>query len=159
MQGIHWPPLPDMGVLSTWPQEGIEAIHPDDRPVAEQLIPSNRVLRRTEFDGVYYRMEYGNQSFRLKPSLWLQVRDEGFRIGDRVEVPSRMMQADPMIATILEMRLCQDQGCILYGLQHNEMPFPHDFKSEELILLTSHAHLQASDFQAPIPKQDPVSDS
>jgi hypothetical protein len=158
MQGIEWPPLPDMGVYSTWPDLGLEAIHPDDRDVAQRLIPSDRVLVRTAFDGTYYTVEYGVQRFRIKPSLWLQVRDEGFRIGDQVEVPSRMMQADPMIAVIIDMRYSQERGGIRYSLLHSEMPLSHEFLADELIQLKPHVHLLEPDFQAPVPKYEPPQD-
>ncbi len=150
---IDWPPLPDMGVYFAWPAQGIEAIHPDDRQVAEQLIPSDRVLHRVAFDGTYYTLQYGEQSFRIRPSLWLQIADEGFRIGDRVEVAGRMMQAEPMIATISEMHYSQDKGAIEYTLDHHEMPLPKCFLAEELVQLTHHEHLRPRDFDAPIPKQ------
>jgi hypothetical protein len=159
MTGIEWPPLPDMGVYLNWPEAGLEAIHPDDRELAQELIPSDRVFRRTSFDGIYYTVEYGNASFRIKPSLWLQLADEGFHIGDRVEVPSRMMQADPMIAVIAEMRYSAAQGAILYTLLHNEMPFPRGFTAPELLQLTQHAHLLPSDFPFPVPHHDPATDS
>jgi hypothetical protein len=158
MQGIEWPPLPDMGVYLMWPEKGLEAIHPDDRAVAERLIPSDRVFIRTDFDGTYYKVEYGDQSLRIMPSLWLQVHDEGFRIGDRVEVPSRMMQSDPMIAKIVEMRYNQDRGVIGYRLLHNEMPLEHEFVADELIQLKPHLHLLEPDFEAPIPKYLPPAD-
>lgn len=156
MTGIDWPLLPDSGVYLTWPDAGIEAIHPDDRALAEQLIPSDRVFRRVAFDGEYYTVEYGQRSFRIRPSLWLQVPEEGFQIGDRVEVPSRMMQADPMIAVITEMRYSQTRGVILYTLLHNDMPFPREFSAEELLQLTQHAHLTPSDFVFPVPKNIPT---
>jgi hypothetical protein len=159
MTGIHWPPLPDMGVYLTWPEKGLDAIHPDDRTLAEELIPSDRVFLRTAFDGTYYTVEYGNQTVRIKPSLWLQVKDEGFRIGDQVEVPSRMMQNDPMIAVILEMRFSQDKGIIHYTLHHNEMPVEYPFAAEDLIQLKPHIKLQPRDYQPPAPKYTPSSDT
>ncbi len=159
MTGIGWPTLPDMGVYQNWPESGLEAIHPDDRQIAEQLIPSDRVFRRTAFDGTYYTVEYGDVSFRIKPSLWLQIADEGFRIGDRVEVPSRMMQADPMIAVITEMRYAQSQGVILYTLLHNEMPFPKEFTASDLLQLTHHVHLLPAEFPYPVPQHDPATDT
>jgi hypothetical protein len=158
MTGIDWPPLPDMGVYLTWPEKGLDAIHPNDRVLAEQLIPSDRVFLRTAFDGAYYTVEYGKQSIRIQPSLWLQVKDEGFRIGDQVEVPSRMMQNDPMIAVILEMRYSQENGIIHYLLLHNEMPVEHPFTAEDLIQLKPHVKLQPRDYQPPTPKYTPPSD-
>lgn len=158
MTGIEWPPLPDMGVYLTWPEKGLDAIHPEDRALAEEFLPSDRVFLRTAFDGTYYRIEYGDHAIRIKPSLWLQVKDEGFRIGDQVEVPSRMMQNDPMIAVILEMRYSQERGAIGYRLLHSEMPLDHIFRAEDMMPLTEHIQLQPPDFQAPTPKYLPPSD-
>jgi hypothetical protein len=153
MNAIDWPQLPDFGVFLTWPEGGLEAIHPDDREVAQGLIPSDRVMRRTSFENGYYTVQYGEISFRIQPSLWLQVSDEGFQIGDRVEVPSRMMQAEPMIAVISEMRFSQARNAILYTLYHHEMPFPRSFTAAELHQLSHHEHLKPGDIAFPIPRQ------
>jgi hypothetical protein len=152
MNAIDWPQLPDMGVYLTWPELGIEAIHPDDRELAESLIPSDRVFRRVSFDGEYYRVEYHEKSFRIRPTLWLQVSDEGLRIGNQVEVLGAFLQAEPMIATISEMHYSQTRGAIQYTLDHHEMPFPRPFLADELRLLTTHETLKPSDADSPPPK-------
>jgi hypothetical protein len=84
--------------------------------------------------------------------MWLQVAEEGFQMGDRVEVPSRMMQAEAMIAIISEMRFSQARNAILYSLTHHEMPFPRDFTAEELQQMTHHEQLQPGDFSFPVPR-------
>ena len=86
---INWPPLPDYGVYSVWPQEGIEAFHPEDRSKVEGWVPSEHVFERTAFDGEYYHVRIPNViTLRVKPVLWLPVDFEGFRVGDQVEAVS-----------------------------------------------------------------------
>ena len=79
---MDWPLLPDYGCIPRWPQEGQAFIHPDDVPIATRCFPSERVLRRDRFDGVYYHYSYGAIRFRLRPSMWLTVKPEGIDIGD-----------------------------------------------------------------------------
>lgn len=149
---IDWPTLPDMGVFQAWPHSGVHAFHPDDLDTAQRLIPSDRVFQRTHFDGTYYRIEYGELSIRIKPSMWLAVADEGLRIGDRVEVVSRMLQNDPCIATIVEMRYAASQGAILYTLKQSELPNPRPFVAADLISLSAHEPLRPRDTPAPLPR-------
>ena len=80
-----WPEIADCGVYLVWPNEGLGWIHPDDVARVERWIPSTRVFRRHSFDGEYYRLQYGEQVVRVKPTMWRRVDDEGFSIGDRVE--------------------------------------------------------------------------
>ena len=82
---INWPELPDCGVYLFWPEEGTDWIHPDDLSIVQGWIPSTRVFRRHSYDGVYYRLQYGVDVLRVKPTLWLKVADEGFWIGDQVD--------------------------------------------------------------------------
>jgi hypothetical protein len=149
---IDWPTLPDMGVFQAWPALGMHAFHPDDLDAAQRLIPSDRVFQRTHFDGTYYLIEYGKLSIRIKPSMWLAVADEGLRIGDRVEVVSRMLQNDPCIATIVEMRYAASQGAILYTLKQSELPNPRPFVAADLISLSAHEPLRPRDTPAPLPR-------
>ena len=102
---IGWPTLPDFGIYNVWPEEGVQAVHPEDRDRIHAWVPSDHVFERFEFDGEYYHVRYGDRvSFRIKPVLWLQVPDEGLRLGDQVEVLSNNMQNDPLVANIIEMR-------------------------------------------------------
>ena len=100
---INWPELPDCGVYLFWPEEGTDWIHPDDLSIVQGWIPSPRVFRRHSYDGVYYRLQYGVDVLRVKPTLWLKVTDEGFWVGDQVEVRGLLMDREPCIATISEM--------------------------------------------------------
>jgi len=136
---------PDFGVFLTWPESGENAFHPEDLKLAREWIPSDRVLYRLHFDGIYYHLYYGEQSIRVKPSMWLPVADEGFRVGDRVEVPSQLMKNDPMVAKIIEMRFAQAQSVIKYTLLNHEMPTPRSYLAEELTLLSQRHDLLHSD--------------
>ena len=136
---------PDCGVFLTWPESGEDAFHPEDLKLAQEWIPSDRVFLRPHFDGTYYHLHYGEQSLRIKPSMWLPIADEGFRIGDRVEVPSQLMKNDPMVATIIEMRFAQSQSVIKYTLLNHEMPTPRTYLAEELTLLSQRHELLHSD--------------
>ncbi|MEI8212015.1 MAG: hypothetical protein WCI02_07690 [Planctomycetota bacterium] len=149
---IDWPTLPDLGVFLAWPERGLAAFHPDDAELAQTLIPSDRVFERTAFDGTYYRIQYGSIALRIQPSMWLSVRDEGLRIGDQVEVRSRMLQNDPCIASIMEMRYASSKGVILYTLSQSEMPNPKLFEATDLIAFGKYEPLRPPDFSAPTPR-------
>lgn len=102
------------GVYRWWPAEGNDWIHPYDVPKAEDLIPSNRVLRRSDFDRQYSLLSYGELSIRVRPTMWLPVAYEGFSIGDVVEVCSQMGKNDPFITRIKEMNWNENAKRIEY---------------------------------------------
>jgi hypothetical protein len=139
---INWPELPDCGVYLFWPEEGTDWIHPDDLSIVEGWIPSTRVFRRHSYDGVYYRLQYGVDVLRVKPTLWLKVADEGFWVGDQVEVRGLLMDREPCIATISEMTFDRVTSRILYQLIHREMPLPNTYTSDDLIQLSSRPQLK-----------------
>jgi hypothetical protein len=145
------PTLPDCGVYLVWPTEGTDWIHPEDVATASELIPSDRVFRRTLYDGEYYRLEYGPSVIRVRPTLWLQVADEGIGIGDQVEVLSRFLENDPGIARIADVRYDKASGEIRYFVEMREIVLPRTFVVEDLKLLSQKVHLRESDFAAPRP--------
>ena len=138
---IDWPELPDSGVYLNWPSEGTDWIHPDDVATVEHWIPSDRVFHRIGFDGTYYQLQYGDAVVRVKPTLWLKLNDDGFRIGDQVEVKSIELEREPIIARILEIRYDAALGSIYYLLEHRELPLARRYLAEELNLLTRRAEL------------------
>ncbi|AMV32286.1 hypothetical protein VN12_09195 [Pirellula sp. SH-Sr6A] len=139
---IDWPELPDSGVYLNWPSEGTDWIHPDDVAVVEHWIPSDRVFHRIGFDGTYYQLQYGDAAVRVKPTLWLKVNDEGFRIGDQVEVKGIELEREPIIARILEIRYDAALGSIYYLLEHRELPLARRYRAEEMNLLTRRSELR-----------------
>ena len=156
---IDWPTVPDLGVFLSWPELGGVAFHPDELELGQRLIPSDRVFVRTGFDGTYYRIEYGEHQLRIRPSMWLAVRDEGFRIGETVEIVGRLLQNDPCIATIQEMRYALSKGGIQYTLRHADMPLTKPFIAADLVGFAKHEPLRPRDEPAPVPKDlDPSPD-
>jgi hypothetical protein len=104
-------------VLPRWPRDGEEWIHPDDRCLAQNLLPGDRVFRCEGTEGDYNVLSYGHRILRLKPVLWLEVPEEGLRIGDQVEVLSQMGRNWPRVGFIREMRWRESQRRIAYQIR------------------------------------------
>ena len=113
------------GVYRWWPEDGADWIHPYDVPKAEDLIPSSRVLRRSDFDQQYSLLSYGDLSIRVRPTLWLPVPFEGFDVGDVVEVCSHLGKNEPFISRIEEMNWNEKANRIEYQLQRIGRSKPH----------------------------------
>jgi hypothetical protein len=120
------PPLktdPKYGYYPWWPEEQ-DWIHPDDEATARTLIPSGRIFRR---DGVwndgeadaYMLVHYGELTLRVRPTLWQEVRPEGFEIGEWVEVRTRGMANEPRTGTIAEIAWEANAGEIRYQIVEN----------------------------------------
>ncbi len=140
-----WPTMPDCGAYLVWPCEGIQWIHPEDVEQVEKWIPSSRVFRRHSFDGVYYHLQYGLVSVRVKPTMWRRVDDEGFSVGERVEVLSHFQENDPCLGTIKEMRLDKPSGRIVYTIASRELPLPRPFFAADLASLERKPQLRDPD--------------
>jgi hypothetical protein len=135
--------MPDCGVYLMWPSEGSSWIHPEDIETANGWIPSTRVFRRHSFDGTYYRLQYGQQSIRVRPTLWLRVPDEGHSVGDRVEIKSCFQWNDPGLAEIVEIRWDKPLGRIVYTLQSRDLIHARPFLSEDFASLEKRPTLPA----------------
>ncbi len=145
-----WPDMPDCGVYLVWPMEGSQWIHPEDAELASQWIPSTRVWRRSQWEDGYYRLHYGNQTIRVRPSMWHRVDDEGFSIGDPVEILGRFLENEPCIGKVVEIRFHKPSGRIHYTIESRELALPRPFLTEDLRRLEEKVHLRASDFQTAI---------
>jgi hypothetical protein len=130
-----WPTMPDCGVYLVWPSDGVDWIHPDDVEKASSWIPSNRVFRRTQFDGTFYELHYGDQRIRVKPTLWHRVPDEGFSVGERVEILGRFLENEPCLGRILEIRFDKPSNRILYTIESRELPLPRPFVAGDFVSL------------------------
>lgn len=135
--------MPDCGVYLVWPQDGQEWIHPDDVALVEAWIPSTRVFRRHSFDGEYYRLQYGEQTVRVMPTMWRHVEDEGFSVGDQVEILSHFQENEPGLGIIKEMRFEKSSNRILYSIDSREMPLQRSFVAADLVRLTHRPQLKA----------------
>ncbi len=125
---------PKYGVYLWWPAKIEEWVHPDDYEIANKLIPSNRVFRREDLDDPYSRLTYGEYSLRVKPVIWLEVRTDGYEIGDQIEVKSRMGRGRPFIATIVEIRWDQENCRILYSIEKNDRKLRRPYTVDEFQL-------------------------
>ena len=94
---------PKWGVLSRWPVDPDDWVHPEDVATASELIPSYRVVRREIHDNEYNLIRYGKRSFRAKPVLWLEIRRPPFEVGDFVQVSGLFGIEDPILGTINEV--------------------------------------------------------
>lgn len=150
---LNGPALPDYGIYHVWPEQGLDAFHPDDRDKIDGWIPSDYVFERFDYDGEYYHVRYGDRvTLRIKPTLWLEIPDEGLRLGDQVEVLSNNMQNDAMVANIAEMRFSQVHNAIEYKLEQSHMQIDKEYLAHEFVRLTQRERLRPPDTQAPIPK-------
>ncbi len=113
-QTSYRPELPDWGAYLTWPITGDDWIHPDDRELANRLLPSPRVFRRHNWDGEYYHLNYGQLQLRVQPSMWVSVPAVDLSVGQQVEVMYRDGLNDPGIFHISD---------IFYVPMRNEVEF------------------------------------
>ncbi len=137
--------MPDCGVYLVWPCDGIDWIHPEDLAIVETWIPSTRVFRRLNFDGVYYELQYGKQTIRVKPTMWCHVEDEGFSVGERVEVLSHFLENEACLGVITEIRFHKSSGRILYSIQSRELPLSRPFFATDLVPVDRKPQLRIPD--------------
>ncbi len=145
-----WPDMPDCGVYLVWPVEGSLWIHPQDVELASQWIPSTRVWRRSRLEDGYYRLHYGDQTIRVRPSMWHRVNDEGFSVGDPIEILGRFLENEPCIGKVVEIRFHKPSGRLHYTIESRELVLPRPFLAEDLRRLEEKVHLRASDFQTAV---------
>lgn len=120
------------GVYLWWPEEGTDWIHPDDVDLACKLIPSRRIFQRLVGDDGWSCLIYGESSIRVKPTLWLEVESDGYLVGDRVEIRSRLGQQRPAIATIEEMYWNRELKLVEYILATNQTVLPMPFQFADI---------------------------
>lgn len=150
---LNGPLLPDFGIYHVWPEQGLEAFHPEDRDKIDGWIPSDHVFERFQYDGQYYHVRYGDRlTFRIKPVLWLEITDETHRLGDQVEVRSNNMQNEPMVANIVEMNFSQVHNAIEYTLEQGGMRIEKAYLAHEFARLNQRQQLRPRDVPAPMPK-------
>jgi hypothetical protein len=119
-------------VFPRWPCDGDAWIHPDDRCLASNLLPGDRVFRCEETEGPYNLLTYGYRALRVEPVLWLEVPEEGLKIGDQVEVLSRMGKNWPRVGFIREMRWRESGRQIAYQLRERTRDIPTFYYADDL---------------------------
>ena len=124
---------PKYGVYLWWPVAE-DWVHRDDLDTANELIPSDRVFRREEYDDQYSLLLYGDQFIRIRPVIWLEIHSEGYEIGDQVEVKSQMGKGQPVVATIVDIRWDKQSRMIKYSLSANGRAVERAYTSDEFQL-------------------------
>jgi hypothetical protein len=130
---------PKYGYFPWWPQDDDRWIHPQDVSVARQLIPSRRVFRRDGREprgprqpGEWLVLHYGDVRIRVLPTLWREVRPEGFEMGDWVEVLSRGLTNTPRTGVIREILWDPRARALCYLILENEVAIETEFHREDL---------------------------
>jgi hypothetical protein len=149
---MQWPVLPDYGCIFRWPVDGVDFIHPEDQEVALRCFPSERVFRREKFDGEYYHYRYGDVTFRLRPVMWLKVREEGIDVGDQVETIGVGLERDRFVAQVWGMYYLRRKGRMVYRLRRGEQEAPRLYTSDELKSLTDKSKIEAREGIYPSPQ-------
>lgn len=116
------------------------------------MIPSNRIWKRTSFDGEFYHLNYGTITIRVRPSLWLVVPNEPLEIGDRVELMSQGGIHDPCVAEVVEKTWNVPRAMVLYGVRVREYILPKTFTLHDLRPIHAKVQLLPSPFDHPPPK-------
>ncbi len=124
---------PKYGVYLWWPVDK-DWVHPDDIETANELIPSNRVFRREEYDDEYSLLLYGEQFIRIRPVIWLEIQAEGYELGDQIEVKSQMGKGQPLVATIDDIRWDKQTRTIRYSLSAYGRAVERSYTSDEFQL-------------------------
>ena len=119
-------------VLLRWPRDGDDWIHPDDRCLAQNLLPGDRVFRWEGTEGPYHVLTYGHRVLRIEPVLWREVPQEGLAMGDQVEVLSRMGRNWHRVGFISEIRWRESAGRIVYQIRARSRLIPTTYLAEDL---------------------------
>lgn len=123
---------PKFGVYLRWPADGDDWIHPNDIETAVKLIPSRRIFLRIDLDDVFWLLGYGDNSIRVKPTMWLEVPAPRFEVGDQVEIKSSMGKLRAKIATVKNVYWNQPKQRAEYQLRFLGKPLPEIFFANDL---------------------------
>ena len=146
------PELPDYGAYLKWPTPGEDWIHPEDRQQASELAPNRRIFRRHKWDGEYYWLQYGETSFRVKPTMWLPVPPIDVLVGEQVEVLQSKGDHDPGIFRVVEVLFNPQSRQVEYFLRRGEMKLATPFARSALRPIKITHKLRQTNFDFPAPK-------
>lgn len=125
--------LPErFGVFLWWPEVGNSWIHPEDVETCNELIPSCKIFHRQSYDDTYSLLTYAAQFIRIKPILWLEVKTDGYEIGDQVEVRSKMGRRKPFVATIRDILWDRRDHRVEYYLRTIDREIPTRFFVDDI---------------------------
>lgn len=148
------PDLPDWGVYLRWPEAGENWIHDEDRQTALALLPGRRVFRRSQWDGEYYWLHYGQTTIRVKPTMWVSVPSVDLEVGNQVEVLSLHGQNDPGVFFLSEILYSPRTGEIEFYVKRADVQIPRSFSRDDLRPIHVRHHLRTAYYQHAVPKSN-----
>jgi hypothetical protein len=112
-----------------------DVVHPDDHEMAQNLVPSPRILvvNRADLESEYSVFSYGHLSIRMKPSLWREVPDPGYRLGQVVEISKLYSIHEPTLVTIEEIYWDQGAERIMYLVSNRQQHWPDALDSSQFM--------------------------
>ncbi len=123
---------PTHGVFPWWPEEGTDWIHADDIELAQKVIPGRRIFRREDIEGGMLLVTYGKIQLRIHPVMWLEVPEPDYRVGDHVEIKSKLGKVEPKIAEVSEVYWDRYKRRAEYHLVHLGKPLPGAYTPDSL---------------------------
>lgn len=147
------PELPDWGAFLRPPESGTAWIHPDDIALATALIPGPRVFRRSQWDGEFYHLHYGEVTLRIRPAMWIKVPDIDLEVGQKIELLSRNELNDAGIYHVADIHFNGRSGAIEYFLRRDKLKLEKVFEREDLRPIEVKHELREGYYQHPQPKQ------
>lgn len=126
------------GVCLWWSDELPCFVHPDDWRLVEKLVPGNRVFKKEECEDFadrklgYSRLSYGAQVFRALPAIWYPLTFEGYEVGDRVQIKSKLGRHRSMICTICEIRWNRISRRVQYSVESTSGRIGKRFLADDL---------------------------
>ncbi len=147
--GSYRPDLPDWGVYLSWPEAGESWIHSEDVALAKHLVPSQRIFRRSAWDGSYYWLHYGELRLRVKPTMWVRVAQVDLDVGCQVEVLSRHGKNEAGIFRVGDILWEPHDGRVAFYLLRDNLPLKRSFSRQDLRPLHVRHNLRTGYFEHP----------
>jgi hypothetical protein len=77
--------LSSFGLYPWFAEHGDDLVHPEDQKKLLKLTPYGKVFELVSSDSDYIELSYGEESYRVKPDLYLPIPEIRHRIGDNLE--------------------------------------------------------------------------
>lgn len=77
--------LSSFGLYPWFAEHGDGLVHPEDQKKLCELTPYGKVFELVSSDSDYIELSYGEESYRVKPDLYLPIPEIRHRIGDNFE--------------------------------------------------------------------------
>ncbi|MCC9607306.1 hypothetical protein LOC68_13455 [Blastopirellula sp. JC732] len=138
-------PVVDYVMLTRWPQDGDEWIHPEDRSLAAGMIPSERIFRRElQADG-YYELTYGPRKIRVRPVMFEDAPHPVFEIGQFVKLKMAFESDRTEVGRIYAIRYSQYHDAPQYYLIRGDLKSRTPYLADALELFTPEGRLREHD--------------